>query len=207
MGEVMEEKTQVQLATVVIPVQVAVDELYEKLRASFITNDEELEEAVSNLSKLKEYRKHLEESRDALVRPLNDHVKFINGKFKETTNSIDKIEMAIKTMMSTYRRKREEEAEEVRKRIAEAAASQNIMEFTNAVAELEEVKQETTVVTSTGAKVTFRKIWTWELLEFVILPDFYKMIDEKVVNQAVRDGERDIPGIRIFQEENAAIGK
>ena len=49
--------------------------------------------------------------------------------------------------------------------------------------------------------VKLDKDWRWETNLFNQIPREFLQVDEIKVNKAVRDGTRDIPGIRIFQKE------
>lgn len=45
-----------------------------------------------------------------------------------------------------------------------------------------------------------RKVWKWEVTAYSEIPDQYWELSEAMVNKAVKEGIREIPGIRIFQE-------
>jgi hypothetical protein len=57
----------------------------------------------------------------------------------------------------------------------------------------------------TGSSVYFRKYWVWDILDFSLIPGKYHIIDKVAVNQAVKSGIREIPGIRIYETESAII--
>ncbi len=46
-----------------------------------------------------------------------------------------------------------------------------------------------------------RNIWTFEVQNLANVPREYLMLDEKKVRQAIRSGERSIPGLMIFQQQ------
>lgn len=59
-----------------------------------------------------------------------------------------------------------------------------------------------------GARVSARKRWTYEMgdpSDFARIPDTYKQIDSAAVRAAIRDGVRNIPGLRIYQEDEASV--
>ncbi len=57
----------------------------------------------------------------------------------------------------------------------------------------------------TGSSVHLRKDWEWEVLDISLIPGKYLIVDKIAVNQAVKSGIREIPGIRIYETESAII--
>jgi hypothetical protein len=57
----------------------------------------------------------------------------------------------------------------------------------------------------TGSSVHLRKDWVWDVLDISLIPGKYLMVDKVSVNQAVKSGIREIPGIRIYETESAII--
>lgn len=64
--------------------------------------------------------------------------------------------------------------------------------------------QEKTVSTP-GGSVGARLIWKFETVNIRTVPDQYLQINEPAVNRAIREGVREIPGLRIYQEETLAV--
>lgn len=50
-----------------------------------------------------------------------------------------------------------------------------------------------------------RKIWTYEVTDIDQVPTGLLMIDTKAVTEAIRRGDREIPGLRIFQKDVTAL--
>lgn len=61
---------------------------------------------------------------------------------------------------------------------------------------------------TSGALATRKLHWTWEVTDIAKLmkerPDLF-IVDEKQINKMVRDGERELPGIRIFQDSTLSM--
>jgi hypothetical protein len=57
----------------------------------------------------------------------------------------------------------------------------------------------------TGSSVHLRKDWVWDILDISLIPGKYLMVDKVSVNQAVKSGIREIPGIRIYETESTVI--
>ena len=49
------------------------------------------------------------------------------------------------------------------------------------------------------------KTWAFEITDASTVPRAYLIVDEKAIRQAVRDGVRTIPGVRIYQEESLRV--
>lgn len=49
------------------------------------------------------------------------------------------------------------------------------------------------------------KTWAFEIENDKLVPRDYLMVDEKAIRQAIRDGVRTIPGVRIYQEESLRV--
>jgi len=62
-----------------------------------------------------------------------------------------------------------------------------------------------TIATRAGS-VTARKVWRFEIVEPMRVPHEYWVVDEKRIGEAVRAGVREIPGVRIYEDELLAVG-
>lgn len=125
--------------------------------------------------------------------------------------------------------RREMEAEEKRRRDAEAAAAKAKADaeaaakandpgaqldaaFDLANAEAEASKPITPAVVpaqisgalrSGGRTLGFRKVWTFRIVDESKVPEVFKSIDEGKIGSAVRQGAREIPGVEVFEKEEA----
>jgi len=57
-----------------------------------------------------------------------------------------------------------------------------------------------TTRTASGAKVTFKESWKWEITDSHKIPKEYLCVDERTVKEAIAEGVREIDGIRIFKD-------
>ena len=57
----------------------------------------------------------------------------------------------------------------------------------------------------TGSSVHLRKDWVWDVWDISLIPGKYLVVDKVAVNQAIKSGIREIPGIRIYETESAII--
>lgn len=101
------------------------------------------------------------------------------------------------------------EAEESNNAIAKAQAEQAEKDLKKAAKATKE--QKTNVKTEDGATVVFKKVWAFDIIDHNKIPVsvLRKYLGdaafEKAIRAAVRDGQRDIKGVKIFQEDQQAI--
>ena len=71
---------------------------------------------------------------------------------------------------------------------------------------LQEVAPSTPAATvrSSIGTATVRKVWTFELTDQQLVPRAYLSVNEPAIREAVRAGVREIPGVRIYQDEQLA---
>jgi len=50
-----------------------------------------------------------------------------------------------------------------------------------------------------------KKVWKFEVTDAAAVPVGYLVVDEKKISQAIKDGMRDIQGVRIYQENQVAV--
>lgn len=60
-------------------------------------------------------------------------------------------------------------------------------------------------LTGGGARVAARRTWDYEVVDFARLSDRFKELARGEVRAAIREGARDVPGLRIFQAESASV--
>ena len=61
------------------------------------------------------------------------------------------------------------------------------------------------VVRTNAGSVSFSHDWTWEVTNLADVPRDCLMLDEKAINQRVKGGERNIPGLHIFERTTPKI--
>jgi len=117
-----------------------------------ITNDKTYSMVAEGIKTIKKEFKKQDAARKSLVKPLNDHVKFINDQFKPVTEELSRVEKILKSKVAEYdaekeRKRREaeriarEKAEAERRKKEEAARQQREKEE-KARREAEELKRK-----------------------------------------------------------------
>jgi hypothetical protein len=287
--------------------------LADSAAAAPVRSQAEAEAAAELLGSIEQARREAENTRRFLVKPLNDHVKAINARFKPTTEALDAASQLVRGKITAFRqlqerqrveaerelaaqraaaereadeqRRREvaaaqaqreaaaREAERARvqaeraererlaamerdthdrrariaklgddalKRIAdggsrdssmavdELAVRQRAREAQEAAARAQEAENQARAaeaaareaplletpsvvveapapLRSASARIAERKRWTFEVVDAAKVPDRFKVVDDKAIRQAVKDGERQIAGVRIFQTDELAV--
>lgn len=96
------------------------------------------------------------------------------------------------------KKKLEEENAKKQQELADLEAGQQI-----AAAMVAPVVEKTTR-TASGAKITFKQRWVWDLEDIDAVPREFMCVDEAAVKKAISMGIRNIPGIKIYQETNVS---
>jgi hypothetical protein len=203
-----------------------------KAEAMVIESDETVIGATNLLGFIKQSKKQFEDKRTGYVKPLNDQVKAVNDAFKTITAPLDSAETILKQKVLIYNReqekKRQEEIARIERERKEAEERQRVLEAEHEARRLEalitegeiipdlppaeialvELPPELPTMTRTAlGSATVKKVWTFEIIYPNLVPIVYLTIDEKKIREAVRAGVREIPGVRIYQDDQLAIGR
>ena len=196
-------------------------------RADIVISDQtQYETAATVLMQVKSRFKELETQRKEITGPLDEAKKKIMDLFRIPLDLLSKAESLIKSKMIGYTSEQEQKAAEEQKRLQKLAEAEAEKERKKLQARIdraeangkndkaEELKMaaeniQTMVVPviapqiETPKGVSFREQWSAEVIDFKLLPDEYKIPNEKVLNkmaQATR-GAVSIPGVRFKSEK------
>ena len=160
--------------------------------------------ASDNMGMIKSAIAKIEDKRLSFTKPLNDSLKAINSTFNEPKAPLNAALDMVDRKIHSFRQKERErieaetakvQAEENKRqkpRDAHEARGHQVTENPPLAKPLELTQVDPTPV---------RKDWRWETNNFNQIPREFLQVDEIKVNKAVRDGAREILGIRIFQKE------
>lgn len=182
-----------------------VQSITKKATAILIETAEQMEGASEFLKQVVVRKKRIEELRIFFTKPLNDHIRDINAQFKKAINPLEAIEKEVKGKMVDYRRIENERIEKERMRKlkeAEKLKTESLRE--ERIEEAEKIQQETKVETASGS-TRFKKVWKFEVLEEAEVPRAYLEVNESLIRRAVADGVREIPGVRIYEDEIPSV--
>jgi hypothetical protein len=168
-----------------------------------IVTNADLAPASDNLVLIRKIKKAMDERRKDYLKPFQEHVKETNDAYKSLMQPIEEADTITAGKVLAFnieqaRKIREAQAiEDEKMALARREAQLKGGEFTvdlSPVARPEAVPEKvTTLVGST----TLTDHWVFEITDFGLLPDEYKMPDAVKIGKVVRAGLHTIPGCRI----------
>ncbi|MDI6854020.1 MAG: hypothetical protein QME75_10525 [Deltaproteobacteria bacterium] len=178
-----------------------------------IQNDEARDLAAEWGAQAKKLYKRLEELRHHYVDPHNKYLREVNNFFKKFTDPLQAIEKSMGRLLAAYRklqenerRRKAAEQEAEARRLQEqleaeaqaAAAEGKPYEPVTVVAPL--VTEVPKVTRTAEGSAQQRKRWVGRIVNPELVPREYCEPSQKLINQAVRAGVREIPGCVIEEE-------
>ena len=173
--------------------------LIKKVNSFVIENIDSVEVASNFLKVIKNMENKIENKRLEFTSPLNQSLKAINDTFRKLKEPLEQARKSLANKILFWRKEEEEKIrkEEDRRRKIQKAHKKAGHEVKEIV-ELEKTK-------STIGNTRARKIWTWEVIDFNKLDNHFKEVNTVAIRQAVKDGLRDTPGLKIYQTEQLTI--
>lgn len=169
------------------------------------------ERATQVLGQTKRLKNTLEEQRKFLVGPLNDHIRDINQRFKKLSEPVVAAEDRIKAAIVRYResfayRAMKDAEREIAVDAREAAAAGDIARLTDLAAQDAMIKEAAPSVirTDTGRMAT-RTVVKWEVEDAALVPREFMAPNAVLIGQRVRGGLKEIPGVRIWEEQAVTV--
>lgn len=193
----------------------AVVEKAEKQAAKVtISNDDEMGKAGTLVKVIRENMKVFEDHKKAEKQPLQEALDKIQDKYATLLGRLQKAIDGITEKMKPYMEQKQKEQDELRKkqeeerRLAEekAAAAEAAGKVPDPAPRRQKaIPKKAAVTSSYGHTVSMRDNWTWEMLDETELPIEYFCVDIKKINQAVKKGVREIPGVRIYNKSTPVV--
>lgn len=190
-----------------------INDMKQKAEKHEVTDDASNTNAVAMASQAKSLAKELDKLSKEIVAEPNKFVKGVRSFTKGFTEPLGQIEASLKRKVADYQYKLRLEAQkrEAEERKARAELQKKMDEEAKA-ANVEPVKLPDPVQ-SAPPKVTrtesgsahIRMKWTATIEDESKVPREYCVPSQKLINQAVKDGIRTIPGVNIFEEPITTI--
>lgn len=167
-----------------------------------------------------DYVKRVKAFTDALVSPIENAIAHSKREFLAWNKKLEQQRIEAQKKLDEERRRKEEEARAQlaqQKEEAEMASAFMPENEQAAIAVSHQVQEqviEKQIAMETKAEQKtinqmvvkgVRKNWTFQIEDEVSVPREFLVVDEKKIRAAVREGVREIPGVRIFEEESMAI--
>lgn len=184
--------------------------------AAVITDDPGVKLATDDLAILGTLKKNVEATRKEYVGPINDHLDTVNAQFKTISVPLEAAIKSLKDKVLGYgivQRVKKEAIEKANEMRMEAARIEAAANGTGEIKESIELTPAPFVlpktVTSDIGSSTTRKTWHARVMDFVLLPDAYKLPNQQMLDimarQITKNGQPTIPGVEFFQTEALAV--
>ena len=171
------------------------------------------EEAVTLAGQSKAMFRALEKKRKEVIGPASEFVAAVNQMVKPMTAILTGIEDGLKHRITRYsqeqerrrleqQRKANEEARSLQDEIEKAAVSAG--EPSNIVVAPVVVEAPKVTRTASGS-ASLRTTWAFEVVDFAALPDKFKQVDRVAINNEIKAGIRQIPGVRVYEQASTMI--
>ncbi len=175
-----------------------------------IISDEAVRFATDDLSLISKLKKTIEDKRKEFTIPINEHLKGINDAFKWLVAPLEQADKITREKILAYRQEQERknrEAEEINRLRMEAAKKEMELkgELTESVNLVEVLPPPPAHVRTDMGTLGTMKIKKFEVVDFALLPNEYKMVDATKLGKVVRAGLSSIPGVRIWEEESIRV--
>lgn len=180
-------------------------EVVEQCISAVIETDEDAGKAADLAKIAKKQIAALEEERKLIVKPLNDVIKHVNGRFKKLTDPLNNAVDILRSKVSEFLTMKDEaekaarktEADELRK---EAESMRDIgdkagaKEAVSTAKQIEESETGSDIVHGSVSSVHGRSEISWSIVDEKKIPRKYYSIDEKKIDADIRSG-LSIPGV------------
>jgi hypothetical protein len=183
----------------------------ERMAAALEINDlASQEEGTTLLASIAKASKAVEAQRKFFVDPLNQQVKAINAKFKEITGPLDNADGVLRGKIKTFfaaqeKAKQEEEARRQAAHDKDKAAARALGEAAPKPAQDLQLPDVERTIRAQGGTASIAMKWTFEVTDVSRVPTQYLAVNGTAVREAIRNGARNIPGLRIYEEPNVRV--
>lgn len=212
------------------PMQIESYRIDERAKLISVTDAVSYDTAVTFLKEVNTKLKDFKAQREKYIKPMKDSIKAIDDKLKEPIKLLEDTDTTLREKLNSYLnevRKREEERLVLERKKAEDEAIKEIDYLEDAkryAGEYDEVTQkaiqrtienkqnkaieatafvEKINLSTNSASVSM--VWDFEVTDKSKLPLEYLKVDEVAIRNAIRNGQRDIAGVKIYQKPQISL--
>lgn len=195
----------------VLPIKEATDRLHSLAIERRITSNSDLAPVTEDSALIKRLLKDVEDRRLTYSKPLNDFLTVVNAYFRSLSGPLEAADKLNRDKTRAFlaeveRQRREAEAiEEAKLALARREAELKGGEITVDLTPVPMPEATPAHVRTAMGTMGTRTEPKWELEDLAKVPTEYLMLDTVKVRRCVRAGVRQIPGIRIWEEQNITI--
>jgi len=175
-----------------------------------VRDKDSLTAAVDFLGKIATAKKEVDSRRRFFTDPLNQQVKSINDLFRGYSDPLGEADRIVRNKVLVYQAEEtkrvaeeQQKAFEEAKTRAEEASKHPTEEFVPIPINIVEEPEKT--VRAGAGSATTRQVWTFKIVDLSLVPDEYKVVDEKKIAAVVKAGVRNIPGVEIYPTSSLVV--
>lgn len=212
------------------PMQIESYKIEERAKSIVVNDAVSYDNTVLFLKEIAQKKKDFKAQRDKYVKPMKDSIKAIDEKLQEPIKLLEKMETIVRETLNSYLaevNRREQERLALEKKKAEEEALREMEKLEQAKSqsgEYDEVtqkaiartvdheqnklveataKQEKINLSTSGASVSM--VWDFEIIDKAQIPLEFLKVDEVAIRNAIRAGQREINGVKIFQKPQLSL--
>lgn len=149
----------------------------------------------------KQLLKQVSAARKAMTTPLQEEVKRWIAKEKEVVASIEEAIQKADALIQEFNAEVIARQKALLEEIAQEEQARLQQENSNPQQVHQESQFRRQIAVAQHSTEGVRHVWTFELDNLAQVPKEYLMLDSQKVREAIRSGERSIPGLSIFQKQ------
>lgn len=176
-----------------------VDTMITTAKELVVNSDYSFKQATAIWKQAREWKKTIETQRKAMIEPQRKFITQINDRAKEITEPLDHIEEHIKTKIDRYHKDLEAQREAF---IAQQKEAADMLGVDSTDIYVPEVASS---MRGSGAIAYKKTKKTIKVTDIKKVPEKYLMINEKLIEEDLKAGGADIPGIEIVEEETIQL--
>lgn len=212
------------------PMQIESYRIDERAKLVNVTDAVSYDNTVNFLKEVNTKLKDFKAQREKYIKPMKDSIKAIDDKLKQPIKLLEDTDTTLRAKLNAYLsevHKREEERLELERKKAEDEAIveiDSLEAIKSQAGEYDEVTQKAiqrsienqqnkainaTAVTekinlSTEA-ASVSMVWDFEITDKTQIPLEFLKVDEVAIRNAIRNGERNISGVKIYQKPQLSL--
>jgi hypothetical protein len=168
-----------------------------------VRDKDSLTAAVDFLGRIAIAKKEIDSRRRFFVDPLNQQVKSINDLFRRYSDPLVEADRIVRNKVLAYQAEEAKRVADEQQKAFEEASKHATEGFVPIPISLVEEPGKT--VRANAGSATVRQVWTFRIIDSSLVPDEYKVIDEKKIAAVVKAGVRNIPGVDIFPTSQLVV--
>lgn len=187
------------------------NQLRDFAEARVIATNDDLKPATDDLAIISKVKKAMEAKRKDYLQPFQEHIKEVNEAYKILMTPIEQADKITRDKMTAFiaeqnRKRQAAEAIEAEKlALARREAELKGGEITVDLSPVAKPEAAPERVTTDMGSAGLKDHWVFEVTDFALLPDEYKMVDAVKLGKVVRAGLHTISGVKIENKPVLAV--